>query len=277
MKKKQNLSSTSCTTRLLKITAAVVLLMGLYVGGCYFYTLKHLHTVTPMATPITVATNTTWRPTAFSYIHQVNERQRMLTKSKRYNGFEIDIYTQPNDPTIYVAHDPSQFKYKMTLQAVFSIPKDPKEAFFWIDMKTSLTQAQIDQVKQIAQVCGVPLENLIFEPPYTDPAQGKLLAQNGLHVILFVTGFYKKNLSAEQTQALIDKIQQQIQEIQPLALASGMGNYPYLKTYFPNYYKALCYNTTKRPSLKKFFMRRLMKKDPTVIMLLNDEYNWDNL
>ncbi len=259
-----------------KTILLAMLALAVYALAAYAYTRLHMRPITPLVPPSPLTAQTDWRPGAFSYIHQVNQRQRMLRKSQRYNGFEIDTYTLPNDPTIYVAHDPRQFKYKMTLQAAFSIPQDPQKAFFWIDMKTSLTQAQIDEVKKIAAFCGVPLENLIFEPPYKDPAQAKLLSQNGLHVILFITGFYKENLSPEQTQALVDKINQQIEEIHPLALASGMGNYPYLKAYFPQYYKAICYNTTKRPSLKKHFMRRLMRQDPHVIMYLTDEYSWDN-
>ncbi|MBR3632455.1 MAG: hypothetical protein IKN49_05315 [Elusimicrobiaceae bacterium] len=262
--------------RLSKIIVLLAILVGIYAGVSYILVCNHLRPITPIATPYLGTPTGSWGPTAFSFIHQTNERQRMLTKSKRYHGFEIDLYTQPNDPTLYVAHDPRQFKYKMTLQAAFSIPKEPAENFFWIDMKSSLTQAQIDEVKNIARLCGVPLENLIFEPPYKDDAQAKLLTQNGLRVILFITGF-EKEFNAEQTQALVDKTQHRIEEIQPWGISSGMGLYPYLKAYFPNYPKAICYNTTKRPSLKKYFMRRLIAKDPSVRIFLTDEYNWDNL
>ena len=187
----------------------------LYAAGSYGYVRKHLRAIERLTPPVTVTPPTTWRPGVFSYIHQTNERQRMLTKSKRYNGFEIDTYTLPEKREIYVAHDQRQFKHKMTLQAAFSIPKDPKQTFFWIDMKTALTQQQIDDVKEIARVIGVPLENLIFEPPYNDDKQAKLLVENGLNVMLFVTGFYKENLTAQQTQQLVQKIQQQIEDIKP--------------------------------------------------------------
>ena len=254
----------------------VLILAALYTLGAYVYAQAHLRPIKPQ-TPVSQLTSpTTWRPSVFSYIHQTNERQRMLTKSKRYNGFEIDTYTIPGERQIYVAHDSRQFKNKMTLPAVFSIPKEPANAFFWIDMKTPLTQQQIDDIKEIARVVGVPLQNLIFEPPYTHDETAKLLVKNGLNVILLVTGF-EKNLSQEKTEKLVQKTKQRIEEIHPLAISSGMGIYPYLAAYFPNYYKAICYNTTKRPSLKKFFMRRaIQKKDPSVIMFLNDEYNWDN-
>lgn len=262
-----------------KIGLFVCILLGavvLYIIGAYFYTLGHLRPVTPLTSPSISSSPITWKPEVFMYIHQTNERQRMLTKSKRYQGFEIDIYTEPGKREIRVAHDPRQFKNEMTLQAAFSIPKDPQHSYYWIDMKHALTQEQIDDVKEIARVGGVPLENLIFEPPYTDDEQAKLLVKNGLHVILCITGF-DKNMTPEQTAKLVAKTQKRIDEIKPLAISSGMGIYPYLKTYFPNYYKAICYNTTKRPSLKKFFMRREIHKDPTVIMLLNDEYDWDNI
>lgn len=254
------------------------LLVGfaLYAEGAYLYTLSHLRPVTPITAVSTSTAPTDWKPQAFSFIHQTNERQRMLTKSRRYHGFEIDIFTLPGERTIYVAHDPGQFKYKMTLQAAFSIPKDPQNSYYWIDMKTTLTQEQIDDVKNIAKTSGVPLENLIFEPPYTQDAHAKLLVENGLNVILFITGFDKK-LTPQQTAELVKQTQQRIDEIKPLAISSGMGIYPYLRAYFPNYNKAICYNTTKRPSLKKFFMRRKIHQDPSVIMLLNDEYDWDNL
>ena len=247
----------------------------LYVIGAYFYTLNHVRPVSPVVTPSLTKSPTIWKPEVFSFIHQTNERQRMLTKSRRYQGFEIDTYTEPGKREIRVAHDPRQFKNQMTLQAAFAIPKDPKHSYYWIDMKSPLTQEQIDDVKNIARMSGVPLENLIFEPPASEDEHAKLLVQNGLNVILFITGF-EKNMTPQQTADLVAKTQQRIDEIKPLAISSGMGIYPYLKAYFPNYYKAICYNTTKRPSLKKFFMRRQMRKDPTVIMFLNDEYNWDN-
>ena len=258
--------------RCLCVCLGIVLL---YIIGAYLYTLGHLRPVQAMLPPSTSVSPTTWKPDAFMYIHQVNERQRMLSKSKRYQGFEIDIYTEPGKREIRVAHDPRQFKNEMTLQAAFAIPKDPKHSYYWLDMKHALTQQQIDDIKNIAHMSGVPLENLIFEPPYTDDEHAKLLVKNGLNVILFITGFEKK-MSAEETAALVAKTQKRIDEIKPLAISSGMGIYPYLKAYFPNYYKAICYNTTKRPSLKKYFMRREIRKDPTVIMLLNDEYDWDN-
>lgn len=256
--------------------AVVLALVIVYVLGAYVYVQGHLRPIKLQTSAQQTAAPTAWRPGAFSYIHQTNERQRMLTKSKRYNGFEIDTFTIPGQRQIYVAHDDRQFKNKMTLQAAFSIPKDPANAFFWIDMKTVLTQQQIDDIKEIARVSGVPLENLIFEPPYTHDEHAKLLVQNGLNVILFITGF-EKNMTPQQTQQLVEKTQKRIEDIRPLAISSGMGIYPYLAAYFPNYYKAICYNTTKRPSLKKFFMRRALHKDPTVIMFLNDEYDWDNI
>ncbi len=258
------------------ILGILVLLASAYSGGAYLYVLGHLRDIQPVTEPSQAAAPTTWRPEVFSYIHQTNERQRMLTKSRRYQGFEIDTFTEPGKREIRVAHDKRQFPNQMTLQAVFATPKDPQHAYFWIDMKTSLTQQQIDDVKEIARVSGVPLQNLIFEPPYTDDAQAKLLVKNGLNVILFITGF-EKDMTPQQIAELVAKTQKRIDQIKPLAISSGMGIYPYLKAYFPNYYKAICYNTTKRPSLKKYFMRReLPKHDPTVIMLLNDEYNWDN-
>ena len=113
--------------RLSKIIVLLAILAGIYAGVSYILVCNHLHPITPIATPYLGTPAGSWGPTAFSFIHQTNERQRMLTKSKRYHGFEIDLYTQPNDPTLYVAHDPRQFKYKMTLQAAFSIPKEPAE------------------------------------------------------------------------------------------------------------------------------------------------------
>ena len=267
---------TQLLKKLILFAGVLLVVAGLYAAGCYLYILGHLRPIKPLITPSAATAPTTWRPNVFSYIHQTNERQRMLTKSHRYNGFEIDLFTKPGQPHIYVAHDERQFKNAMTLQAAFAIPKDPANAYYWLDMKHSLTQQQIDDVKKIAHMSGVPLENLIFEPPLHDDAQAKLLTQNGLNVILFITGF-EKDMTTQQASELVAQTQKRIDDIKPLAISSGMGLYPYLKAYFPNYNKAICYNTTKRPSLKKYFMRREIAKDPTVIMFLNDEYNWDNL
>lgn len=251
-------------------------IFALYALGAYLYTLHHLRPVTPLTAPSQTAPASAWRPNDISFVHQTNNRERLLKKSKKYNGFEIDIYTLPGEETVFVAHDPDQLKYKMTINTAFAMPQEARNTYWWIDMKTLLTQSQIDQIIRAARRFGIPKDHLIFEPPVQQEAQALLIKKNGLHVILQITGFYKENLDARQTAAKVSEIQRQIDLIKPLAVSSGMGNYPYLKTYFPLYPKAVCYNTTKRPSLKKRFMKRQMQKDSSVIMFLTDEYDWDN-
>lgn len=256
------------------ITAAGA--FALYALGAYLYTLHNLRPVTPLTEPSQTAPASSWRPDDISFVHQTNSRERLLKKSKKYNGFEIDTYTLPEEETVFVAHDPGQLKYKMTINTAFAIPQDAQNTYWWIDMKTLLTQSQIEQILRAARRFGIPQDHLIFEPRMNHEDQALLLKKNGLNVILQITGFYKENLDARQTASKVAEIQRQIDLIKPLAISSGMGNYPYLKAYFPRYPKAVCYNTTKRPSLKKRFMKRQMQKDPSVIMLLTDEYDWDN-
>ena len=249
---------------------------ALYALGAYLYTLHHVRPVTPLVPPSQTAPASSWRPNDISFVHQTNNRERLLKKSKKYNGFEIDTYTLPGEETVFVAHDLDQLKYKTTINTAFAMPQEAQNTYWWIDMKTLLTQSQIDQILRAARRFGIPQDHLIFEPRMDHEEQAMLLKKNGLNVILQIIGFYKENLDERQTAEKVAEIQRLIDRIQPLAISSGMGNYPYLKTYFPHYPKAICYNTTKRPSLKKRFMKRQMQKDPSVIMLLTDEYDWDN-
>lgn len=246
----------------------------IYVALAYVYAQNRTHPA-PQRTRVSELASgpDVYRPDDFLFIHRVNTPDRVQRKRLKYNNFELDVITEKGDETVYIAHDDSQLKGRVTFKDIMNAQPFPQYANYWVDMKHELTQKQINQVLADAKAFGLNPERLIFEPATDENA--RLLRKNGLNIILQITGF-KKGLTPEQEAALVKDTERRIRELEPIAISSGMGQYPFLRTYFPDYYKAICYNTTKRPSIKKEIVKRLMKSDPTVTMFLVDEYDWDN-
>ena len=67
------------------------------------------------------------------------------------------------------------------------------------------------------------------------------------------------------------------EKYQPVAVSASFGKYVHLQAYFPQMPKAIYYSATKRPSLKKTFMRQHMRRDNSVKIFMVDEYDWINL
>ena len=86
---------------------------------------------------------------------------------------------------------------------------------------------------------------------------------------------FDSDLGDPQTRKEINqKTLQQWKEYRPAAVSAVFDQYPYLRAYFPEMPKAIYYASTKRPSLKKPFMLRHMKEDPSVKIFILTEYTW---
>lgn len=202
-------------------------------------------------------------------LHRVNSVRRAKAKDSSYNAFELDLYR--HNGKLLVAHDEKELASAPEPGDIFCAVKNPGEKIWWIDLKTDLSQQDIDQLTSQAARCGVHPRNLFFETICGPQAQ--LLTKNGLLILLSVPhGFDNDGGNPQKRADLNAELEEQIRRCQPFALAGSFGKYPYLKAYFPHYNKAIYSATTVRPSLKKKFLADAMLQDPSVLIWMQDEY-----
>lgn len=241
----------------------------LYSTAMYGYVWLQMQPLTPLSAP-SAAASLSSRPQVHM-IHAVNSQDRALAKDARYEGFELDLNRVNGH--LRVAHDQTHFNDSVALENIFSSVKHPEQKTWWIDLKTNLTQEDIDYLKTQAQRFNISPRRMLFETSGGDTAD--LLKQNGFPILLSVIdGFNEDDGNAEKRAQLNAQMEELVRRYQPFAIAGSLGKYPYLKAYFPNYNKAIYSATTVRPSLKKKFLKQAMFKDPTVLVFMQDEYTW---
>ncbi len=251
----------------------VVFLFGAYAAFMYVYTEWKFLPVELLQEPSAAAPHAEWKaPNTLLYLHKVNTPRRSARKEKSYDGYEIDLQTDASG-NLWVAHDPAEMKDKIKLSDIFAALKNPGQKAYWLDLKTQLTPEQLDQILLTAKAFRIPKENLLLE---TVPGEtAKLINQRELQLLLQLPDDFDSDLGDPQTRKEINqKTLQQWKEYRPAAVSAVFDQYPYLRAYFPEMPKAIYYASTKRPSLKKPFMLRHMKEDPSVKIFILTEYTW---
>lgn len=257
----------------LSILVLAVFCAGAYTAFIYVYTAGKFAPLPLLTAPRAAAPAARWpAPENQLFLHQVNTVRRAKNKETKYPGYELDLLPG-QDGTLWVAHDETQLKRRVTLQDIFSALQNPQQKIWWLDLKTDLTSAELDEVINTAARFGIPKEHLFLE---TGPGPtASLIKQKGLGLLLALTdGFDEDHNSPQERQALNAKALEEWQEYQPHAVSASFGKYAYLRAYFPNMPKAIYYTATVRPSLKKTFMKRQMATDPSVQIFMLDEYTF---
>ena len=241
----------------------------LYTSAMYGYVWLQMRPIAPIATASSLQSLDT-RPQVH-LIHAVNSTQRAQAKDAHYEGFELDL--NRIDGRLMVAHDEKDFKKAVPLERIFSAIKHPQQKTWWIDLKTTLTQTDIDEIKAQATRFGISPRRMLFETGGGESAD--LLTQNGFPILLqVIDGFNEDEQDPQKRAELNTRMEEMLRRYQPFAIAGSLGKYPYLKAYFPNYNKAIYSATTVRPSLKKKFLKDAMFQDPRVLLFMQDEYTW---
>ena len=257
----------------LSIFLLAAFFLGAYTAFIYVYTECKFAPLPLLTEPSAAAPSAAWNaPDKQLFLHQVNTVRRAKKKETKYAGYELDLLPG-QDGTLWVAHDESQLKRRVTLQDIFAALKNPQAKTWWLDLKTDLTSAELDEIINTAARFGIPKEHLFLE---TGPGPtAKLIKQKGLGLLLALTdGFDEDDNNPQKRRALNAKALKEWQEYQPHAVSASFGKYAYLRAYFPNMPKAIYYSATVRPSLKKTFMKRQMATDPSVRIFMLDEYTF---
>lgn len=202
-------------------------------------------------------------------LHEVNSVQRAKAKDRDFEGFEMDLNRVNGQ--LMLAHDEKDFSRAVPLSAVFETVQKPAEKTYWMDLKTTLTPQDIDELKALAARYGVSPRRMLFE---TGPGEtADLLNAAGFPILLqVVTGFGEDGNDPQTRAELNVQMEELLRRYRPFAIAASLGKYPALRAYFPLYNKAIYSATTVRPSLKKKFLKDAMFKDPTVLLFMQDEY-----
>lgn len=257
----------------LYILLLAVFSFGAYAAFMYVYTEWKFLPVELLQEPNKAAPHAEWKaPDTLLYLHQVNTPRRAQRKENAYAGYEIDLQTDEQG-NLWVAHDPEEMAQQIKLADIFSALKNPGQKAYWLDLKTQLTPAQLDQILLTAQAFHIPQENLLLETVPGDTA--KMINKKKLNLLLQLPESFDKDFNDPQARKEINQnALQEWEEYRPAAVSASFGKYTYLRAYFPEMPKAIYYSSTKRPSLKKPFMINHMKEDPSVKIFLIDEYTW---
>lgn len=253
-----------------KIACFFVLLICfalLYSTAMYGYVCLQMRPLNPQA-PVSGLQSAANRPQVHM-IHAVNSPKRAQAKDAAYEGMEIDIHRK--DGQLIAAHDPSHFEHAPALTTIFAALSQPETKTFWMDIKTNLTQQDIDQLKDLARQYHVHPRRMLFEVKPGPMAD--LLTRNGFPILLQIPGNFLEDDKDPQKRAQLNtELENLLRQYQPYAIAASLGKYRTLQAYFPHYNKAIYSSTTVRPSLKKYFLTRAMQKDPSVQVWMQDEY-----
>ena len=249
----------------------IILICGalLYSTAMYGYVWMQMRPLAPLTSASTLSSGSL-RPQVH-LIHAANTPQRAKAKDHLYEGFELDLSRAGKQ--LRVAHDPEDFDKNISLADIFSAVKHPEQKTWWIDLKTELTQDDIDAIKTVAARFNVNPRRMFFETAGGETA--RLLSKNGFPILLqVIDGFDEDGGDSQKRAQLNAQMEDLLRQYSPFAIAGSLGKYPYLKAYFPQYNKAIYSDTTVRPSLKKKFLKEAMFKDLSVQLFMQDEYTW---
>ena len=245
-----------------------------YVSFMYVYTDHMFAPIVPLEPPHTEFSSQGWKAPLTPFIHKVNTPERAHRKEKKFNGFEVDVLSYQGN--LLAAHDPTEATRNISLADIFATVKHPQQKIWWLDVKGELTDAEIEDILQLAKQYAIPTEHLLFEVS-PGPTAKRIKQKHLSHLLPLPDGFDQDQNNPAVRAQLNATLLALLEEYQPQAISASFGKYAYLKTYFPNAPKAIYYSATQRPSIKKLFMRQHMEKDPSVKIFMTDEYNWVNL
>ena len=157
----------------------------------YVYTEWKFLPVELLQEPSTQAPHSEWKATDdLLYIHKVNTPRRAENKDESYDGYELDIQTD-SQGNLAIAHDEDDLADGIKLADIFSSVDNPSEKSYWLDLKTELTEKQLDQIVLTAQAFGIPKEHLLLERVPGPTA--KLINKKGLGLLLQVPEDFDKD------------------------------------------------------------------------------------
>lgn len=245
-----------------------------YVSFMYVYTDHMFAPIALLEKPHVTPTFQEWTLPTVPFIHKVNTPARARQKDKKYPGFEVDVFSYQGN--LLAAHDLAEAQRNVKLADIFKAVNNPQEKLWWLDVKSELTDEEIDKIVHQANQYNIPTNHLLFEVSAGPTA--KRITQKNLGLLLpLLEGFDEDGNNPATRAQLNERALALWEEYKPLALSASFGKYAYLRAYFPDMPKVIYYSATQRPSVKKMFMRRHMAQDPSVKIFMTDEYSWINL
>lgn len=240
----------------------------LYTTAMYGYVWMNLRPVAALTAPL-AATSLAVRPQVH-VLHAVQSARRAQAKDDAYEGLEIDLLRAEGK----LKAAPHAAGRATDLEFIFSALAHPEQKTFWLRTNTVLSQEDINYLKDLAQKYHIHPRRLLFEVEEAGET-ADLLQANGLPLLLRLpAGFHQDNGQAPIRTDINARLEELIRRYQPLAISAPADQYPYVKTYLPQYPKALYETSTVRPSLKKYFLARALQADPTVLLWMTDEYTF---
>lgn len=239
----------------------------------YYYVQPKFNRVEPIGTIYSTKTKQIPGFTKTLAVHQINTPAKAKTKQRDFNAFEIDLISGDSG-ALFVAHDGNEAKNKISFEDIVKQIEDTPNFIFWFDLKTELTENNINEIVEVAAKYGLKQQHLMFEIGL-DVGEKTLpvLKKYNLPVLLrTIPGFEYDNGSPKKREELNRKMQETIELFEPFAIMGTVKRYPYLRAYFPDTAKVIQYPSVRMPSLKKVFLVRKMIKEPDIKIILIDEF-----
>ena len=205
------------------------------------------------------------------WLHQVSTPERAARKEARYDGYETDIMVLNGVP--FIAHEKKDIEKHITLRDIFQSLEHPEKKYWWLDLKMKLSEDDLTAILAVAAHFNIPQDHLFFEAVAGKTAER--IHRLGLQLLLQLPEeFTHDGNNAQRRAELNARLAGLVTQYRPVAVSASFGKYPLLHGYFPSLPKAIYYTTVRRPSLKKYFIRKHFEQDPSVKIFLLEEYTF---
>ena len=204
------------------------------------------------------------------WLHRVNSPERAKYFLNSFSGFEMDIYYDDTKNIFNVDHDNRD--YNSTLYDMFSVIKDRKYVWIWLDFK-NLNNANKEKanlrLNELISIFSIPKEHIIVESPAIE--QLKIFTDDG-----YPTSFYFTPPSGESWREKMELVRARFYASGVTAVSSDLCHYDIVKAAFSNvpwlFWDLKSYNRRNILTFIAGHIRRLLLfNEPNVRVLLVGE------
>ena len=203
------------------------------------------------------------------WAHRVNDTLAIHDKENQFGGMELDIIYSPYQDQLFVCHNDSDTINSLSLDLWLTSISHPKEHSYWLDVKNfNYYNAHpiATRIKEILQHHGI-IDHAFIESSSVSALQK--VKELHLHTSLWVDNFYWTDID---TVDWINKVNKQIEELQPDAISCEFRMFDALTTHFPEQ-NIFLWHTPAELTSENAELTRSFCRHPSVKIVLVDYDN----
>lgn len=206
------------------------------------------------------------------WLHRVNSVERATHFLHEYNGFEIDIYYNPDQNNFNVDHDNQDFH--TTLQDMLTVFRDREKIGLWLDFKNLSEHnktASCARLTQLLETFDIDKSRVIVESPNINALT--FFVSKG-----FVTSYYFVP-PKENTPENLSKIQKFFYDSGISCISTDLVHYDILNRFFPNvpwlFWDLKSYSRKVLAYSATCIRKHILSENPHVrVLLVGDKTLW---